>query len=351
MPLKTFDEIMRKHVFNNFTAKVMALAMALGLWFYAYVSSYTNGDVEIPVHIHAGEGWAVEQILPDEVVHGENVLVKVKLNYPRRFEDQFKQELSAGRTYIDCNVAPTPDQKPVTVSLKKDLLVTPRDFSVQIESFKPPELKIELVREAARMAPVLPKLSAPPPGYRVEYAFPLTAEVMIRGPEVVVAQLVKTGIETEEINISAPRPGNREEWDLQPMARIPSTATFEGKSYPIACTDLVQCSIHLIRAPVEKTFAEVPIELLVPPGYPYAATLLRESTINVQVTGPKSAVEALKKENIVLYVDVRDPKLVPQETPYTQPIYAQIVDEHQRDMVVKPAVSTCAVKISEAKPR
>ena len=42
MPLKTFGEFIRNHVFNNFTAKVMALAMALGLWFYAYVSSYTE---------------------------------------------------------------------------------------------------------------------------------------------------------------------------------------------------------------------------------------------------------------------------------------------------------------------
>ena len=126
----------------------------------------------------------------------------------------------------------------------------------------------------------------------------------------------------------------------QVPARIPSSVTFEGKSYPITCTDQVQCHIHLARVLVEKSFTEVPIELLVPPGYSYVATLLRESTTNVQVSGPKSAIETLKKENIVLYVDVRDPKLVPQETPYTQPIYAQIVDEHQRPMtsrmVVKP---------------
>ncbi len=351
MPLKTFDEFIWKHVFNNFTAKVMALAMALGLWLYAYVSSYTNSDVEIPVHIHVGEGWSVEHVLPDEVVHGENLLAKVKLSYPRRFEDQFKQELSAGKTYIDCNVAPAPDQKPVTVTLKKELLVTTRDFSLQIESFKPPELKIELVREAAGMARVIPKYSAPPPGYNVEYAFPLTAEVMIRGPEVIIKRLQETGIETVELNISAPRPGNRDEWDLQPMARIPSSATVGGKTYPITCADLVQCDIHLTRAPFEKSFTEVPIELLVPPGYSYVATLLRESTTDVQVSGPKSTVEALKKDNIVLYVDVRDPKLVPQETPYTQPICAQIVDEHQRDVVVKPVIPTCPVKISEAKPR
>ena len=78
------------------------------------------------------------------------------------------------------------------------------------------------------------------------------------------------------------------------------------------------------------------------------------------MTGPKNVVDALKKESILLYVDVRDTNdltkvLVPQETPYTQPLCAQIVDEHQRPvvipgMVIKPAVFSCAVKISPAKP-
>jgi hypothetical protein len=281
----------------------------------------------------------------------------VKLSYLRRFEDQFKQELSARKTHIDCNVAPGQsalDHDTVTVSLKKELLVTSPDFSLKIESFKPSELQIELIRETARMVPVLPKTSAPPPGYSVEYVFPLPAAVMISGGEDIIAQLLKTGIETEEMDISAPPP--LPEWDMQVPARIPSSVIIGGKSYSIVCTDLVQCHIHLTRVLVERDFTEVPIELLVPPGYSYAAASLRERTTDVQVTGPKSDVEALKKENIVLYVDIRDPKLVPQETPYTQPIYAQIVDEHRRsaiitDMVVKPAVSTCAVKISEVKPK
>ena len=142
--------------------------------------------------------------------------------------------------------------------LKKELLVTSRDFSLKIESFKPSELKIELIRETARMVPVVPKYSAPPPGYDVEYAFPLTAAVMIRGREDIVAQLAKTGIETEEIDISAPPPGNADEWDIQPVpARIPSSVTIGGKSYPITCTDLVQCHIHLrgrrLRRPSPKS--------------------------------------------------------------------------------------------------
>ncbi len=359
MPLKTFGEFIRNHVFNNFTAKVMALAMALGLWYYAYISSTTEyNDFPIPVHVHAGEGWSV--------VHGENLQVTVTLSYPRRFDNQFKQELGAGRTYIDCNVAPEPsalDQQTVTVPLKKELLVTLGDFSLKIGGFNPSKLQIELIRETSKMVRVIPKTTAPP-GYRVEYAFPLTATVMVQGREDIIAQLVKTGIETEEMDISPPPP-DAPEWDIQQVpARIPSSVTIEDKSYPISCSDVVECHIHLVRLSIEKNFTEVPIELLVPPGYAYVATLLRERTTDVQVTGPKDDVEKLQKDDIVLYVDVRDAKLVPlvpQETPYTQPIYAQIVDEHQRsmlitDMAVKPVdrdgrpVSTCALKISQVKP-
>ena len=104
MPLKALGEFIRKHVFSNFTAKLMALAMAVGLWLYAYISSYTESDVEIPVHITWAKAGPLR--LPMKR-HGKTCMVKVTLSYPRRFEDQFKQELSAGKTYIDCNVAPT----------------------------------------------------------------------------------------------------------------------------------------------------------------------------------------------------------------------------------------------------
>jgi hypothetical protein len=352
MPLKTAGEFIRNHVINNFTAKVMALALALGLWLYAYIFSYTEWrDFQIPVHVHASENWSV--------VRGENLQVTARLSYPRRFEEQFKQELGAGKMHIDCDVAPEPsalDQQTVTVSLKKEPLVTSQNFSLKIMSFDPSELHIELIRETGKMVPVLPKTSKPPPGYRVEYAFPVTATVMIRGREDIIAQLAK-GIETEEIDISSPVPGNLPEWDMQQVpARIPSSVTIGGKSFPITCTDQVQCHIHLTRVLKERTFTEVPIVLLLPPGYAYVATPVREHATDVLVTGPIGDVEALKKDNIVLYVDIRDPKLVPVDTPYTQPIYTQIVDENQRpriitDMVVKPAASTLAIKISPATPK
>ena len=350
MPLKTFGEFVRNHVLNNFLAKVMALAMALGLWFYAYIGSTTEyNDFPIPVHVHASEGWSV--------VHSENLQVTATLSYPRRFDNRFKQELSAGKTYIDCNVAPEQnslDQQSVTVPLKKELLVTSGDFSLKVGGFNPSKLQIELIRETSKMVRVIPKTSAPP-GYVVAYAFPLTATVMIQGREDIIAQLVKTGIETEEMDISPPPP-DAPEWDIQQVpARIPSSVTVGDKNYPITCSEPVECHIHLVRESIERSFNEVPIELLVPPGYAYVATPLRERATEVLVTGPKHDVDDLKKESIVLYVDLRSPTLVPQETPYTQPIYAQIVDEHQRPlsitgMVVKPAISTCAVKISPAKP-
>ena len=121
-----------------------------------------------------------------------------------------------------------------------------------------------------------------------------------------------------------------DEWDLQPLGPHSLQRDPRRQELPDHLHRPGPVPDSSGAGAIEKTFTEVPIELLVPPNYSYVATLLRERTTDVQVTGPKSIVDALKKENIVLYVDVRDPKLVPQDTPYTQPVHAQIVDEHQR---------------------
>jgi hypothetical protein len=199
---------------------------------------------------------------------------------------------------------------------------------------------------------VLPKTSQPPPGYLVDYVFPIPAAVVISGQRDIVTQLAKTGIETEEIDISTAPPANAAEWGPYPLpARIPAEVPVGGVMYPIRCNDQVQCRIHLIRASAERTFPAVPLGLLEPPNYAFIADL-REQTSDVLVSGPKNTVDALKPENIVLYVDVRDPKLAPQETRYTQPVQAQIVGiPGGNEVVVKPAIPTCAVKITEAKPK
>jgi len=347
MPLKTFGEFIRRHVLNNATAKLMALAMAVVLWLYAYISSYTSDStVIIPIKVQTSEGWSV--------VHGESLEVEAQWRYPRRLEEEVRQALRDNQIYIDCSVPAGQsalDQQSKTVSLQKEPLVTPRDFSLQVMNFKPAELQIELIRETVQNVRVQPKTSAPPQGYRVEYAFPIPPTVRVRSGEKLVASLARTGIETEEIDISSAPPVNLNtvEWD-SPI-RFPSTVTLDGVSYPVACLDPVHCSIRLVRIPTERTFTAVPIGLLQPPGYAYVATLPESArTAEVVVSGPKSIIDALTPDNISLYVDVRDPKLAPQETRYTQPVQAQIVGvPGAGDVIVKPSVRDCAVKISDAK--
>jgi hypothetical protein len=351
MALKALGEFIRKRFLSNLTAKLMALVLAVALWYYLYTVSYINLVRQtIPVYVQtASEGWSV--------VQEDNPEVAVTLSYPRRFEADVKDALDRGQMHLDCKVSAAPtdrDEQIVAVSLpsREAMLTAPHDLPFQDVHFVPRELRVTLIREKTVSVRVLPKTSAPPPGYLLDYVFPIPAAVVISGQRDMVTQLAKTGIETDEIDISTPPPANAAEWGPFPLpARIPGEVAVGGVSYPVRCSDQVQCRVHLSRASAVKTFPAIPLGLLEPPNYSSVATL-HEQACDVQVSGPKSIVEALKAENIVLYVDIRDAKLVPQETPYTQPVQAQVVGiPGGSEVAVKPALETCAVKISEAKPK
>jgi YbbR domain-containing protein len=259
-----------------------------------------------------------------------------------------EQAYQAGLIRVECVAAPEEnkgDSQDVRVQLKGVNLSAPKALAIRWISFEPSEIEVRLVRETTGDVPVIPRLSTPPLGYEVTYKAPGRATVVLRGRKDVIAALTKTGIATEEIDISVPPPPYATEWTLTPFARIPSHVIFQGVKCPITCEERVQCTVVLVQKAIEKTFTSIPIRLLFPPEYPYEASL-RERTTDVKIRGPAGIVNNVKPQNIVLYVDVSD--LKPQELRDTQRIEAQIVNvPGGTELTIKPAIPTCAVKITE----
>lgn len=342
--MKAIGEFLIRHLFGNIVTKAIALVMAVVLWIFAYTFSYT-ADSEaqtVPVNVKLPAGWSVAA--------GVEMTTGVKLTYPRRLAEAVAYEIRAGRVHIDCEAQADPtnpaDKQPVRVPLKESNLVASREVGIKTVTFVPSELQFQIVREISRPLPVLVNTSPPPPGYEIAWRPYVTpSRLEVRGQKDIVSRA--NGIETAEIYISDPPPDNAAEWVIQPpRVKVLRQVTVDGQNYPVAVDQDVQVRIVLKVKRTERTFAALPIRLLGRQDNAYVISV-REQTSDVRVFGPANVIEALKPENIVLYVDLT--KLLPAAVNWTQPVEARVVNvPRSDDIVVTPSVSTCAVKVSEA---
>ncbi len=341
---KTLGEFFLRHLLGNVGAKVMALVMAVALWMFAYVFSYTTPkEHDVAVEVRTAGGWSVTT--------GVGLTTKVSMVYPRRLAETVAQEIRDRRIRVECEVPPDPsggDAQIVSMRLKESNLVVARALGIKDVQFIPPELRFPIVREVTRPLPVLVRTSPPPPGYEIAYRpYAMPSRVEVRGRKDVVNRA--TGIETAEIYISDPPPGTPPEWVVQPpRAALARHVVVDGQNHPVLVEQDVQVRVDLRMLRTEKAFSGVPIRLLMRQDNPYAVSV-REQSSDVRVRGPATIVDALKPENVVLYVDLT--KLAPAAVNYTQPVEARVVNAPRSDdLVVTPAVTTCAVKISEPAP-
>lgn len=329
---------------SNMVAKLMALAMAAALWLYAFSFSYVpSTTVPIALQVTVPEGWSIDN---------PPFVTEVEVNYPRRFSPQVEQAILTGAIHVAC-VAPPPEDadEPVVIELRDSNLVAPRSLGIRVVRFVPDNrLSLRLIREITRNLPVIPRVSEPPPGYTISYKGPIPATVPVRGRKDIVSRA--RGIATIEIDISAPPPVTAVEWSIQPTVGLISNVEVDGVQYAVEVEQAeVQCLIILNQVQSEKLFENIPIQLMAPPDYPYQATLREgESAANVTVRGPVSVVDAVRPENIVLYVDVRD--LKPRELPDIQRVEAQILrTPRASELFVTPSIMDVRVKISQPPPK
>jgi hypothetical protein len=341
--MKAIGEFLLKHLFGNVSAKIMALVMAVALWMFAYIFSYAT-DTEpqsVPVVVKTPPGWSVAA--------GGETTTGVLLVYPRRLAENVALEVRAGRVRVECEAPADPanpaDNQRVRVRLKEANLVASRELGIKSVTFVPSELQLQIVREISRPLPVIVNASPPPPGYEIAYRpYVSPSRVEVRGQKDIVSRA--NGIETTEIYISDPPPDNAPQWTVQPpRVRLLRHVTVGGQNYPVAVEQDVVVRVDLRMLRTERTFTALPIRLLGRQESPFVIAV-REQSSDVRVRGPSNIVESLKPENIVLYVDLT--KLTPAAVNYTQPVEARIVNvPRPDDLVVTPAVATCAVRVSE----
>jgi len=321
-------EALKRLFFGNVVAKVMALAMAVALWVYAYNFSIVRDKTyEVPLQLVAPAGWAV--------VSGAPQVVEVTLDFPQRLVREVEQAQRLEEIRIVAHLTPPEegeDRQTLSVSLRPSQhLRTPRDYGLRKVLLTPSMISVTLVREATVELPVVLQHTAPPPDFEVVGQPTISpARVRVRGPRDIVSRA--DSISTEVIDIS--RPLSITGWKYDDRVPLASRVLVGGIEYPVTCEETVRYVIDVTRKAITRQFAKVPVCVTLPQGYPHAVEILGDAVRDVEVRGPESVIGRLKAENIVLYVRPGDRQ--PNDLPYTVPIETHFVDIHNPGTLSAP---------------
>lgn len=172
---------------RTWSLRLLALSIAIGLWFNA---SFEDREVQSERSIEASVSynWPRDFVILDQV---QNVNVRL-----RGSSKQIRQ-LNPFMVSIQVELV-QPQPGLVTVNLGPENVLMPE--GLEVVSIEPNTIRVELEREISKRIPVLAELvGQPAPGARVEEPEVFPNQVLVSGPESLLAK-VRT-LRTRPVNL------------------------------------------------------------------------------------------------------------------------------------------------------
>ena len=290
---------MVKAVFlGNLRVKLMALAMAIALWFFA-INRYTKEITEMV---------EVEIALPAEytMLNQSTNSVIINLKGPQKIIDKVSSLVSDKKIMARCSAPLKFDEleDPIkkTITISKDNLNLPD--GIKIESIFPDKVNIEFSRLEKKYINVrLIKQGQPATGYEIKNEFVYPTEVEVIGPSNMLKSVSHvdtvpidiTGI-TSEKNKTFP-------WIVNILQSAEVILDDKNILIPIKCAEQVRVWFSISELQEEKLLEKVKVSILYPTDYPYKVQL-QDEDISMTVNGPKLMINKLTAKDVMAYVDV-----------------------------------------------
>ena len=270
---------LRALLFEDWTLKVMALVITLGLWY-----AVTTQRAPATVRLRAVQ---IDFVLPEGVEIGNDPLDEVDVTL---VGSQGKlAELNARNLVARADVTDLrPGDRVARLSAKNVLMDLPE--GVRIVEIMPRSITLHLETVVEREVPVEARFEgSPPEGFRQGAAQVAPASVRVRGPESHVRAVERAY--TETISLA----GQRETLLLPQVAvDIP-----DHKVTPLDPT--VSVRVEIGEEQSERRFANVPV-------LSSSAASVSPASAAVTLRGPRWVVEALRPEDVRLFVEFVDDK-------------------------------------------
>ena len=307
---------------KNLRTKMLALFIAVVIWFYAYNASVATKERVVPLRISTDPGWVVTRVRDkagqELARHGNEVSTTVTIQYPRRSEDLLDEAFRAGR--IEADIAARGDEDvEIEIPLDAARVHIPSKVGGKVKAVRPAGIRVTLAQvETKTGVKVDPDFSKPPPGTRISEQTISPRTVSVTGPKSVVAKL--KSIKTELIDL-------RDETAqyVLPISRTVKIDTLLPGGKRVQCDEEVDCAIRLAPEPTTRVFEDIPVLLLIKPDHPYKGKLtLPNPTMKANVKGPPDRLKDIQANQILLFVDVRGLDLPPGGRTY-RPVHWSIL--------------------------
>jgi len=309
-----------KNVFiAHWQIKLLALAIAVAVWFYGNTRLKEDAVLLVPVRIEMPEGY--------RLLYQSDNYVQIRLAGPQRLTQQRQDEARQG--YLQINARLTEEDVEVgRMKMEVDpgwLNIPGSDLMIMnVTVLDPAEIEFYADRIVRRTLPVEATLTGRPrDGYRVTDHTVTPSEISVEGPSLA---LDKNGsVRTHTIPL----------WDAQESFRryVPLVKDQEvnlaediriSVSYSTSPSQVaVHISVDMEHSEVEME--DVPVKLLRPIDFPYEAEIdADDAYVSVVISGMPDNVENLTFDDISAYIDLsgfEDEDIAPGSTsPYKEEV-------------------------------
>lgn len=311
-------------LFGHFKMKALALLIALGVWFYANARVTRTIPLDADVEILPPEGYAR--------VYQDRTTAHLRIAGPEFLISRLEEEARQNPPRLRYALAESAlEDGYAELAVRPEWLqfeLTPQEMvQLRFPAIDPATVTVFASQIVEEMKPVEVAISGSPPrGFRVEED-PITAprQVRVRGPAVALNAI--ESISTERVPVWDLRGGDhRKPLQLEAVVNV-NLPEGQVVSVPVDLSESrVVARIRIVEETrEERTFQDLPLRFMAPPGFPYEYQVQDGSTkFSVTVKAPPSSLTRLDASSVRPYVDLAplaEEQVAPGETGlYREPV-------------------------------
>lgn len=295
---------MKRFFLENKSSKIIAVAVAIFLWFYANDRVQRTTEVWASFQVTAPEDVAVDYAITN---------IKIKVRGPRSLLEKLGHEKLVYTHYVEEEVK---GEFQIDVPINPNRLELPE--AIKALEVHPELVRVTLSKITTEYLPVKLDFASKPAGGSVlieEKSYAIPSVVRVTGPETVVkkgAEILAEPIYLDHLNAS----------QLYP---VPVAMRQEIGGTKVECDKTVRVYVAIEKKMDTRTLERVPIRFFAPPGYKHEAKILDEPYLNLRVKGPLEVLNDLGQEDILLFVNVS--ALEPRNVPYEVSLHCFFLKE------------------------